>query len=93
MSGDRADQGGEEAYGLGRFLGGKRDEVGLCQLDLLIHVIAGRLSLASPAFGPDLRLDLVDIVICRTPRFLHAGRFRGFGDAERAMRRFPRSSH
>jgi hypothetical protein len=33
--------------------------------------------LAGPAFGPDLRLDLVDIVIRRTPRFLHTERFRG----------------
>jgi hypothetical protein len=60
LSRDGADQSGEEADGLGRFLGGKRDEVGLCQLDLLIQVIAGRLSLAGPAFRPDLRLDLVD---------------------------------
>jgi len=51
--------------------GGKREEVGLCQLDLLIRAISGRLSLASPAFGPDLRLDLVDIVLYRTPRFLY----------------------
>jgi hypothetical protein len=35
------DQGGEEADGLGRFLGSKGHEVGLCQLNLLIHVIAG----------------------------------------------------
>jgi hypothetical protein len=66
-----ADQGGEEADGLGRFLGSKRHEVGLCQLDLLIHVIPGRLSLASPAFGPDLRFDLIEIVLRRTPRFLY----------------------
>ncbi len=71
MSRDGPDQGGEEADGLGRPLGLERDEVGLCQLDLLIHVIPGRLSLASPAFGPDLRLDLVGIVPCRTPRFLY----------------------
>ncbi|GEM_PF-5672785 len=68
---DGADQGDEEANGLRRFLGGKRDEVGLCQLDLLIHVISGRLSLASPAFGPYLRFDLIDIVLRRTPRFLY----------------------
>jgi hypothetical protein len=54
-----------------RTLGVERDEDGLCQLDLLVHVIPGRLSLSSPAFGPDLRLDLVDIVLCRTPRFLY----------------------
>jgi hypothetical protein len=92
VSRDGADQGGEEAGGFGRFLGSKGHEVGLCQLDLLVHVIAGRLSLAGPASRPDLRLDLVGIVVRRTPRFLHAGRFRGFGDAERAMGRFPRSS-
>jgi hypothetical protein len=75
LIGDSADQGCEEPDGLGRLLGLKRDEVGLCQLDLLIHVIPGRLSLTSPAFGPDLRLNLVDIVVRRTPRFLHAERF------------------
>jgi hypothetical protein len=73
LIGDGADQGGEEADGLRRLLGGAADEVWFCQLDLLMHVIAGRLSLASPAFRPDLRLDLVDIVIRRTPRCLHAG--------------------
>jgi hypothetical protein len=69
LSRDGADQGGEEADGIGGLLGGERDEVGHCQLDLLIHVIPGRLSLSSPAFGP-ARLDLVGIVPCRTPRFL-----------------------
>jgi hypothetical protein len=66
-----ADQGGEEADGLRRLSLGERAELGLCQFDLLIHVISGRLSLVSPAFGPDLRSDFVDSVLCRTPRFLY----------------------
>jgi hypothetical protein len=68
LSRDGADKGGEEADCLGRLLGLERDEVGLCQLDLLIHVIPGRLSIAGQVFWPDLRSDLVDIVLCRTPR-------------------------
>jgi len=93
VSRDSADQGGKEADGLGRFLGLERDEVGLSQLDLLIHVIPGRLSLASPALGPDLRFDLIDIVLRRTPRFLHAFTT-GSGSVlvHGAMTRFPRSS-
>lgn len=68
-----ADQSGEEADNLGRFLGGEQAEVGLCQLDLLIHVIAGRLSLTSPAFRLGLPPDFADIVLCRSPRFLPSG--------------------
>jgi len=64
------DQGGEEADGLGRLLGLERDEVGLCQLNFLIHVIPGRLSLTGQVFWPDFRSHLVDIVLCRTTRFL-----------------------
>jgi hypothetical protein len=40
-SGHSADQGGKEADSLGHLLGGERCEVGLRQLDLLIHVIRG----------------------------------------------------
>jgi hypothetical protein len=44
-----ADQDGEEACGLGRLLLAEGDEVRLCQLDpLVVHTIAGRLSLAKP---------------------------------------------
>lgn len=84
MSRDGADQSGEEADGLGRFLGGKRDEVGLCQLDFLVHVIAGRLSLTSPAFRLRFRPDFADIVFCPSPRFLHTG-----GSVGAVMQRLP----
>jgi hypothetical protein len=68
LSREGADQSGEQADSLARFLGSQGHEVGLCQLDLLIHVIAGRLTLSSPRSGPTPRLDLVGIVSCRTPR-------------------------
>ena len=43
------DQDGEEACGLGRLLLAEGDEVRLCQLDpLVVHTIAGRLSLTKP---------------------------------------------
>ncbi len=44
---DAVNQRGEEANGPGDLLGLERDEVGLCQLDLVIHVLPGRLSLTS----------------------------------------------
>jgi hypothetical protein len=72
-NGDGADQDGEEADGLGRLLGGEVYEVGLCQLDLLVHVITGRLSLTTSASGSASGPNLVDIVSGRTPHFLHAG--------------------
>lgn len=55
--GPSTDQGGEEADGLGGLLGGEGDEVGLRQLDLLIHVISGRPSITSPVPGPGFRMN------------------------------------
>jgi hypothetical protein len=44
-----ADQDGEKACGLGGLLLAEGDEVRLCQLDpLVVHTIAGRLSLTKP---------------------------------------------
>ena len=54
---DGANQGGEEADGLGPLLGGELCEVGRCQLDLLLHVITGRLGLTKPALSLGFRAE------------------------------------
>jgi hypothetical protein len=69
----RRESGGEEADGLGPLLGGELCEVGRCQLDLLIHVITGRLSLTKPALILGFRAEsrsissLVGLRISSTP--------------------------
>jgi hypothetical protein len=67
-------------------------EVGRCQLDLLVHVITGRLSLTKPALNLGFRAESRRYRLRSDSAFPPRGRFAVPTTRNGAMPQFPRSS-